>query len=157
MTLFRLVQSRQPTGPTTLNLARTIPDDIKEPAEPISFQNKFLHQLDLLHKRTDAKLRTSRERYSCHLNRTVQGTPLEQMPESACMKNAPITKLLSNITGPFKIISVTPDNIKVNENGIHSTVSVDRVPLAPGDTKIVRYQKRIIVKMKTEPTKAVNW
>lgn len=61
--------------------------------------------------------------------------PPGQMPESEHMANYPLTKQLWKAVEPFKVISVTPDTIPVNETRIHHTVSEDRAMLIPGKCK----------------------
>lgn len=49
------------------------------------------------------------------------------------MANQSLTKLLTKTTEPFKVILGTPDTFKVEEKEIHSTVSMGRVTMAPGN------------------------
>lgn len=57
------------------------------------------------------------------------------MTESAGMANASLTKLLPKTFGPFRVISVTLVIVTSNEKGIHNTVSMDRMTLAPGTAR----------------------
>lgn len=70
-TPFSLVWSQQPPGPSTQNQASAFPNDFTEPPEPISFRDLFLRQLNLVHKQTDAKLKTAQACYRRNFNRTV--------------------------------------------------------------------------------------
>lgn len=51
------------------------------------------------------------------------------------MANAPLTKLLQKILTVFKIFSATLDTVTMDGNGIHNTVSIDRVMLPPYSTQ----------------------
>lgn len=53
------------------------------------------------------------------------------MTESASTENRLLTNLLSITFGPFKVVSATPDTVLGNDNGIHNTMSRNRVTSAP--------------------------
>lgn len=69
-----LVLSCQPPGPATLHPANAIPDDMTERLKPISFRIRFLHQVDVLCKRTGARLKIAQACYKRTFDRTVRCT-----------------------------------------------------------------------------------
>lgn len=176
------------TGPTPFNSifsSATMPKDAgPSKLHPVwydkatganSFRKSF-RQLDVLHKQRDAKLRTSQAHYNHNLNRTVshmlQFHPLQrvfvdrpqaQMTDSGRMANAFLTKLMLKTLGPFKVISVTPDTVTLDEKGIHNTLSVDRVMVVLAISyvktepiKRKTFQTQCIPRMKIEPTKMLH-
>ena len=56
------------------------------------------------------------------------GTPEEQIA------NVPRTKLRSKATGPYDVVSATRDTVTINVDGIHDTVSRDRITPAPAQS-----------------------
>lgn len=141
-TPFTLVLSRQPPGPTTLYPASDSPDNMTGELESVSFRNRFFYQLDILRKETDAKHKKAQAHYKRNFDRTIWrmpqlqlrehvffDIPLVQMTESARMAGAHLTKSLQKTVVQFKVISVAPDTVTLDDNGILNTISVDRVML----------------------------
>lgn len=102
-----------------------------------------MHQVGVLHKQMDAKLKTGQARYKCNFDRTVRHTPQYysrqhffidrpqvQMTESARIADPPLTILLPKTFGPMKVISATSQTVTVDDNGIQNTISIDRATLA---------------------------
>lgn len=145
---FTLELSRQLPSPTTLHASNANPVDKTELPETISFRNRLLRQLEVFCKHTVAKIKMNQALEKRHFERIVRHTPqfnlgqhvfVDRPPvettEQARMVNAPLTKLLPKFIRPFRVVSVTPVRVTVNENGIQSTVFVDGVSLAPGHAK----------------------
>lgn len=57
------------------------------------------------------------------------------MTESGHLANAPLTKLLTETVGAFKVTLERPDTVTMVANGIRNAVSADRVTLAPRNTR----------------------
>lgn len=53
------------------------------------------------------------------------------MTASVHIGNAPLKKLLPKTPSKLKVIHATRDSVIVDDIGIHSTVSIDRVTLVP--------------------------
>lgn len=84
------------------------------------------------------------------------------MTESARMAKAPLTKILPETLGTFRVIPAKSDTITEDEDGIQNTVSIDMVRLLPtmceammGETETVIHKSQIIAEMEMEPTKMI--
>lgn len=87
-----------------------------------------------------------------------------QRNEVAGVANLPVTKLLPNTVGRFRIKSVTLDTVTMSENWMNNTVCVDRVPLVPGTARRNEGTNRNrgiasmkTAEMETEPTEIGTW
>lgn len=79
------------------------------------------------------------------------------------MEMAQLPKFLSTTLGPVKVVFAAQDNVTVDENGIHITVSIDRVTLAPimhkemtELPKIVMCQTQIIAETEIKQTETTH-
>lgn len=59
------------------------------------------------------------------------------MTRASRMSKVPLTKLLRKPVGTFKVISVMPDTVTVDENRIQNTKFVDRVTVAPDNANLM--------------------
>lgn len=128
-TSFILIFSRQQPGPTKLDPARSIPDNMKELPDSTSFRNRFLRQRTFFANKETPTLILSMPYYKCKFDRTVQRTlqfnlvqyhSFDRLPatktEPARMANVPLTKLLLKGIGQFRIALVTPNADSVEKN-----------------------------------------
>lgn len=147
---FSLVLSRQPPGPTTVDLANLIPNDMTDPSQTQSFPVDFSPSWTSLVRKMDEKLESAHDTTSASsdktLRRMLQVRPAQQVfvdrkpmgvAESACivesvrMASAPTTKLLPKTLARFKAIYATKYLVTVDKNGIHNKFPIAKVTPVP--------------------------
>lgn len=65
-----------------------------------------------------------------------------QMTEFTRIANILLTKVLPMALGALKMILTTQDNVKVDENGFHNSVSIDIMTHAPNNARGIEGTKR---------------
>lgn len=131
--------------------------------------------MDMLQKQMNAKLAIAQQCYKRIFDRIVGRTSQfysgqrvyvsrsVQVPDSARMANAQLTKLLPTTPGLFKVVSTTADVVKLYGNEIHRTGSKDSMLLAPtpGKAMIEPIEtlictKQVMAGTRTNPTETIH-
>lgn len=147
-TQVSLILSRQPSARTTEKQPSAIPDGIIDPPKLQSLCSQLLPQIDILCKHMNAKFVTAQESYKSTLDRTVRHTlqfysarhvsvyrSQAEVTGLARIAEAPVANLLPKTLEPCKVVSATPDTVKVDESSLLSTVSIGRVAVPAYNTK----------------------
>lgn len=138
--------SRHQQTPSVTDPALSIPTIMLTPPELRWFRERFLRNLVALRARTGGILENAQARYERYFEKSIRVSPrllpgqyvfLDRPPEqrtpAACFENELRSKLVSKTVQRFWIVSTTPDTVTVGEDGIHNSVSLNRVTRAPAE------------------------
>lgn len=133
---FILSTTRLPHG--SIAIARPMPPDVSEIDPRHAYRLRLIHRAFLLRKIaiTNSKIQA---RYKMDYNKDVRFEPLFAAGDFAFVERPPLTasaadrlaferysKLLPRRTEPFRAISVRPEYVRIDQNGIRNTVSINR-------------------------------
>ena len=158
-TPFDLVLTRPPSG---LILPGTILQDAgthrEEPRTPVQYKRATLRKLRDALDRARTKLTASQERYKEYFDKKVRFVPVVGAGDFVYVDRPlrPLTsfeqrtraqgttgtdelsvKLLPRTEGPFRVRSATDTTVLIEQDGLETRVSIDRItkmPRGPGDT-----------------------
>ncbi|CAN8067637.1 unnamed protein product [Agarophyton chilense] len=153
------LQVHRSTGTTPFDLALTrVPPNVvldepssatdpATPTQPTPGQMKryTLRLLKATLQSARNRLTNAQQRYKADFDKSVRATPTFAADEEVFLDLPTTTptggvleeqertsrKLLPKTTGPYKVISATDSTVTINVDGIHDTVSIDRVTRAP--------------------------
>lgn len=146
---FPLVLSCEPPRATTPVGPAALPNDVTQPQTTPSFLPHILRRLSTVRTHADKSLTAAQRRYKYYFYYAVRppiviaaGQELVEFRATKAthstaerMVKAPRTKLLPRWTGPFRFLAANEDTIKILEDSMDNTISIDRVSVAPDAVK----------------------
>lgn len=152
-TPFSLILTRQPQSASTVGQRAALPTNGFSNVPPRALRLQLLTRLADMKARTYSRIKVSQGRYKRHYDRRVHVTPYFKVGQQAFIDQpqgvalaskadrtarAAYDKLMHCTKGLNTIFQVDSHTITVNEDGIHSTVSIDRAKHAPGSFRAMK-------------------
>ena len=148
-TPFNLTITRPPPSPIIDQISTAAPTDTDGPPSSRTMRARILNRLSVMFDKADSRSALARALYKRYADRTIRHTPVFKRGDRVFLSRPPTaaktaeekendtahSKLRPKMIGPYDVLDANAETVKIEQDGLEVTVTIDRCVLDPGQTE----------------------